>query len=164
MTDTLKAGRKYYSSRVPRMDPDLKKEWVEALRSGEYLQGKQYLKTVARIAANKVEVLHCCLGVICELIPTVDENHAMQINIREFGGNHNTGTLPMEAVQAMWPDHNRRHLSDNPTVFSAVGLSESAYVAPLDDPEIYGKMYSLAELNDQGFTFNQIADVIDYFL
>lgn len=38
------------------MDATLKRKWVEALRSGEYVQGKQCLQSEGR---------YCCLGVLC---------------------------------------------------------------------------------------------------
>jgi hypothetical protein len=40
------------------MDAKLKADWVKALRSGEYKQGKDCLKS---------DFGHCCLGVLCEI-------------------------------------------------------------------------------------------------
>lgn len=40
------------------MKADLKKKWVEALRSGKYIQGRVYLAKNGK---------HCCLGVLCEV-------------------------------------------------------------------------------------------------
>lgn len=42
------------------MKTELKKRWLEALRSGEYKQGQRRLRN------NSDE--HCCLGVLCDLI------------------------------------------------------------------------------------------------
>ena len=42
------------------MDPELKKKWIEALRSGKYKQGKNRLH---RAEDNS----YCCLGVLCEV-------------------------------------------------------------------------------------------------
>jgi hypothetical protein len=39
--------------------------WLEALRSGDYQQGKGALK---RISEYGYEVTHCCMGVACEVI------------------------------------------------------------------------------------------------
>lgn len=39
------------------MTPELKKEWIEALRSGDYNQGRYILY-------NERENKHCCLGVL----------------------------------------------------------------------------------------------------
>lgn len=41
-----------------KMDKDIKKLWVDALRSGKYKQGKNLLKK---------EDCFCCLGVLCEI-------------------------------------------------------------------------------------------------
>ena len=45
------------------MDPEVKGKWVAALRSGEYEQGYEYLKTVEPNGDTK----YCCLGVLCQL-------------------------------------------------------------------------------------------------
>jgi len=41
------------------MNPELKKKWVDALRSGEYKQGKSYLRSSDS---------YCCLGVLADVI------------------------------------------------------------------------------------------------
>lgn len=41
------------------MNPEVKAEWVKALRSGEYKQTKNLL--------HRVDGGYCCLGVLCEL-------------------------------------------------------------------------------------------------
>jgi hypothetical protein len=45
------------------MNPDVKKRWVAALRSGEYVQGVRALKR--RTESGGLE--YCCLGVLCDL-------------------------------------------------------------------------------------------------
>jgi hypothetical protein len=45
------------------MNPELKKLWLEALRSGNYEQTRFYL----RFGDG-----YCCLGVLCDLHPDVD--------------------------------------------------------------------------------------------
>lgn len=47
-----------------RMDANIKKQWVEALRSGKYEQGSGSLRL-----ENHGTSLHCCLGVLCENVP-----------------------------------------------------------------------------------------------
>lgn len=44
------------------MDKIIAKNWVDALRSGRYNQGKKYLHTYI-----DSEHRYCCLGVLCEL-------------------------------------------------------------------------------------------------
>lgn len=43
-----------------RMDPELKAKWVAALRSGQYPQGRDHLRTF--------EDQYCCLGVLTDLM------------------------------------------------------------------------------------------------
>jgi hypothetical protein len=43
------------------MDADVKTKWVAALRSGEFTQGREYLRSP--------EDTHCCLGVLCAITP-----------------------------------------------------------------------------------------------
>lgn len=47
------------------LDKDIKKAWVEALRSGKYEQGEDYLKK---------DNCYCCLGVLCEINHKLDED------------------------------------------------------------------------------------------
>ena len=42
------------------MKPEIKAKWVEALRSGDFKQGKGYLN-------NRDDNSFCCLGVLCEI-------------------------------------------------------------------------------------------------
>lgn len=44
------------------MNPEIKKMWVEALRSGEYEQGFGQLRIT-----YPDKVVHCCLGVLCDI-------------------------------------------------------------------------------------------------
>lgn len=41
------------------MDEQIKKQWVEALRSGKYKQGKKCLRSESDT--------YCCLGVLCDI-------------------------------------------------------------------------------------------------
>lgn len=47
------------------MTQEFKDQWLEALRSGKYEQGKGALRTVH----NHSKDGFCCLGVLCDLIP-----------------------------------------------------------------------------------------------
>lgn len=41
------------------MNPEIKTKWVAALKSGEYVKGTSFLKTI--------DEKFCCLGVLCDL-------------------------------------------------------------------------------------------------
>lgn len=45
------------------MKKAIKKRWLEALRSGEYKQGRNYLKATDKNGVDRF----CCLGVLCDL-------------------------------------------------------------------------------------------------
>jgi hypothetical protein len=46
------------------MDPDVKQRWVQALRSGEFVQGTGALRT----PLPEGGFAYCCLGVLCEIV------------------------------------------------------------------------------------------------
>lgn len=46
------------------MDTEIKKQWIEALRSDEYQQGQRWL----RKKDPEGEMQYCCLGVLCDLM------------------------------------------------------------------------------------------------
>lgn len=48
------------------MNATIKKQWVEALRSGKYTQGEGSL--AKRDDDFNCKLKHCCLGVLCEVI------------------------------------------------------------------------------------------------
>jgi hypothetical protein len=46
------------------VNPQIKKAWLNALRSGQYKQGQMYLRRRAHGAKDR----YCCLGVLCDLV------------------------------------------------------------------------------------------------
>ncbi len=46
------------------MNKKLKAKWIRALKSGEYQQGRAFLRKVKRGGES---ARHCCLGVLCEI-------------------------------------------------------------------------------------------------
>src|SRR4051794_25582801 len=63
------------------MDPEAKAQWLTALRSKQYLQGKNVLAT--KLSSN---MYFCCLGVFCEILPeverTIEGNNLFTIGYR----------------------------------------------------------------------------------
>lgn len=119
------------------MDADIKQEWVRRLRSGDYKQGMAYLR--------RTDDTYCCLGVLCEIaveqnvIPEPTNTNSFLEDSYYAYGVGNTGVLPK-------------------VVMAWAGLDDS--VPDVYIPE-FGRV-SLAGLNDgEGYTFDQIADVID---
>jgi len=59
-----------------KMDPVVKEDWVEALRSGEYYQAESFLDS---------DNGQCCLGVLCDIL---DEDWTiLEYNTEDSSGN-----------------------------------------------------------------------------
>lgn len=72
------------------MIKELKDKWIKALRSGEYKQGKQLLRS-----GNN---LYCCLGVLCEVMGT-RATKPNDVNFYYYDGNSGalSDTLAIQA-------------------------------------------------------------------
>ena len=113
------------------MDPIIKEQWLHALRSDKFKQGRDYLHKDGR---------HCCLGVLCELAVDAGVIDAFKAEGRPtMYGEYGETSLPPE-VQ-LW-----------------AGLREDI---PSVSVEIEGEQQHLASLNDNGWTFKEIADIIE---
>lgn len=121
------------------MKATIKKLWLNALRSGEYKQGKGTLR------ANDS---YCCLGVLCDLhakefkkdwvlVPTVNDEHYDYLGRTQF--------LPNEVSNWAEIDY-----------YKSLGYTNSGMFKNDD-----GKDSSLSTLNDEGKSFTEIADIIE---
>ena len=124
------------------MDEQIKQRWLEALRSGEYQQTKGTLHDTKGF---------CCLGVLCDVLKNDPlfrgewvYNGGKVAQFVEEGGESSMA-LPSEVfMQRMGIDRNDPYTQE-PRVFT--------------DGDI-GK-HRLATLNDEGYTFAEIADIIE---
>lgn len=122
------------------MNPDIKTRWVAALRSGDYAQGQDFL---ARNVNGVVE--HCCLGVLCDLAAAdgiVEKGVGYYgVDIITFQADTDpsaaTALLPPSVLE--WAEH-------------------EGYLMVV---EVDGEKESLNGLNDTGYAFAQIADLIE---
>lgn len=132
------------------MNPAIKAQWVAALRSGEYQQGRNFLRT---------DEGFCCLGVLCDLavkagvadwgepdvFPSIDGR--VYDDVRACGDS--TGVLP--TVVMRWAGLN----TDSPEVGAVNGLDVNMLDDDLDE-------ITLARLNDAHlFDFSMIADLVE---
>jgi hypothetical protein len=105
--------------------------WIEALESGEYKQAVSYLS---------IHGLYCCLGVACEVAIKhgVEVTRAYRDEIVQYDGDHSL--LP-------------------PSVQKWLGLrcNDGGFEVAHDD---WIEEVNLATLNDEGATFQEIANVI----
>lgn len=133
---SLQADLNEFDTRLPVADKAL---WVDALLTGNYMQGTSRLKTVIKHGFK-----HCCLGVLCE-VQNVKQAHTLK-NIPAIAFEGETATLPL-------------------SIRDKFGLDEYGtfvYTFTVYD-ELFGHRINLVTLNDELFTFSQIADVINYF-
>ena len=117
------------------MDREIKARWVAALRSGEYEQGH---------ASLRVGDAFCCLGVLCDIAvrdgvigePTIDEGEYA------YGRLMERGVLPTEVE-----------------VWSGLHIGDPVVVT--DTSEDYPLEENLSSLNDEGMSFEEIAEFIE---
>lgn len=147
------------------MDPKIKNQWLTALRSGLYRQGHEALHTITTDGWAEF----CCLGVLCDIVRndvglTWDEDGEPDID----GEPYENQFLPRPVVH-------RAHLDDhNPTVpYSAflrwfgddedarTRLMNAVHDSGYGVPENPDDLIPLSVLNDGGFTFDEIAHLIE---
>ena len=126
------------------MKAEYKAKWVAALRSGDYEQGRGQLNRDGKF---------CCLGVLSDIVK--DELNAVWV---EWGNGYayhapavseqEAAVLPISVINLVG--------MPNPS-----GTLPSGYRARYDVRQL---SIGLTALNDdEGLTFDQIADVVDYF-
>ena len=149
-------------SEIQKIDPERKAEWLTALRSGEYNQIHNYLQTPAG---------HCCLGVITELATNAGFMSEPMIFDDRYTYRDNTGdtssVLPTKVYEwlGLGPGEetgeplNEERFND-PLVSVTLEIQERWRVLKLEFLSI-GDEIALSTLNDAGFSFNEIADIIE---
>ncbi|MGY3609896.1 MULTISPECIES: hypothetical protein [unclassified Bradyrhizobium] len=82
------------------MDADLKKRWVEALRSGDYKQGRRVLRQ---------DDMYCCLGVLCDLAATGEWRRQPdgQTHVYSVDGEYDDIYMPWPVMAFCGLDHNK---------------------------------------------------------
>lgn len=125
------------------MNADIKSKWVEALRSGDYMQGQDYLLDIEGLEGNR----YCCLGVLCDLYAQAHE--------LEFSES------TRERFKDCNPDGSSMELPSLKVIeWAGLTAHDPMVEYSKDDEDDEGK-WSLSHINDSGHTFKQIADVIE---
>lgn len=131
------------------MKPEIKRQWVEALRSGDYRQGHGVLH---RVSAD--DETFCCLGVLCEL--------ARKASVVQMEGEGRLIDGKGYGVAMVYRDDDGASTFVLPrSVRIWAGLSEP-------NPELMYKddHYVISDLNDgavsgRQLSFEELADVIE---
>jgi hypothetical protein len=123
---------------LAKLKPEIKTLWLEALRSGQYEQGVAALRS----AENKF----CCLGVLCDIAAKHNMGEWVEDTPWRFeiSGTADTVLIPPPIVD--WAFEVQPH-----TRVDYWDLGEGMVAD--------GK--SLANLNDHGTTFEEIANIIE---
>ena len=127
------------------MNTEVKQKWIDALRSGKYEQGSEKLRS---------QQGYCCLGVLCDLY-SQEKNQDW-----EFRGDKDylqtTDYWYFEDQSEFLPDSVRDWAGlpvGNPNV--RVDVTEA------DDENDWFYTDEIANLNDSGYTFNELSKLIE---
>lgn len=103
------------------MNQEVKKKWIEALRSGKYKKGKGFLK----LRYSSDEILHCSLGVLCQLAENelIIKSEEVPLSFGLFSFDDccagtpylvlNWAELPVDISQEIWKMNDEKNLSFN---------------------------------------------------
>lgn len=127
------------------MREEVKNKWVKALRSGEYEQGTGKLHKDGKL---------CCLGVLCELAKEdlKDELSIYKSKLGYVFYGEKAEVPPTEVRDWSGMDHCQGELKEVVPVLM---------VPYRDDVEKMIDAKYLTDFNDNGYDFNQIADLIE---
>jgi hypothetical protein len=141
---------------------ELKADWVQALRSGEYAQTKGTLNRVSpgtyfvdsdTTNVEEAPIGFCCLGVLCDRLAkkfpaTFSWGETAADGTREFNG----------IAQYRWTEDTdtRSYLPEPVLCIESLG-----FMARVDGLDIDTEAGELAESNDEGAGFTVIADWIE---
>lgn len=144
---------------VKKMHPELKTKWLAALRSGDYAQGKHVLRTTSD--------QYCCIGVLCNVLdPNAwKEPTDLQIDINAYRYADGWTRLPSErtALEDFGWNASEPVVPINPDIDARLTQAKRDNQIFVSD-DLQTRYITLVALNDNGFTFTEIADLIEQHL
>ena len=126
------------------MNSKVKEAWVNALRSGKYEQGSERLRGVDGF---------CCLGVLCDI-------YAQEHNTEwEFRGNKETNLQPMDY---WYYEGESEFLPESVMDWAELKTDNPQLRVDVEDGEDnWNYKEGVSNLNDSGYTFTTIANLIE---
>lgn len=126
------------------MKPEIKQRWLEALRSGDYQQGRCFLRYDFEDGKSE----YCCLGVLCDIYSKENEGSWEESSSRrQVERDGKSAAIQDFKVSDGQVD---QYLPDE--VVKWAGLDSR-------DPDV-GDAY-VSQMNDTGIPFENIADKIE---
>jgi len=128
-----------------KMNPEIKQKWVDALRSGKYDQGSEKLRSRQG---------YCCLGVLCDLY-SQEQNQEWEFR----GAFEEENTQPTDN---WYFDNASEFLPESVREWAGFSLpSPQVRVDVTENDDEDDWFYDdIANLNDTGYTFNDLAKII----
>jgi hypothetical protein len=135
------------------MNSQVKEKWIDALRSGKYEQGSEKLRGYEG---------YCCLGVLCDLYAQ-EQNKEWDFR----GYSENSEEESPDKMDYWYFDGESEFLPDS--VREWAGMAVSNPLVRVDvSPEDYEdewfwtpyEMIEIANLNDSGYTFEELSKLI----
>ena len=129
-----------------KMNPEVKQKWIGALRSGKYEQGSEKLRSVSG---------YCCLGVLCDLY-VKENNKEWNFNGYDEDGDE-TNPHPMD----YWCFDGEYEFLPQSVMDWAKLYLRNPILRVDDNDEMFEFNEEVSTLNDEGYSFSEIADLIE---
>jgi len=145
-----------------KMKAEIKQQWVDALRLGNYRQGAAELHSMRPLGFDEYDERFCCLGILsllCQQAGFVESGNSPEDDRYRisYGVTCETEYLPYEVIDwaGMEFEGERKYTGDSRLEESRGIITNGTREANfLDD-------LSLSMMNDKGIPFEEIADAIE---
>ena len=128
------------------MNTEVKQKWIDALRSGKYEQGSEKLRSVTG---------YCCLGVLCDI-------YAQEHNTQwEFRGDEE---INPQSQDYWYFDEHSEFLPETVMNWAELKTHNPTVRVDVEDNDDEDNWYykdELSDINDSGYDFSQIANLIE---
>lgn len=137
------------------MRTDIKERWLSALESGDYDQTTGRLAQVGKDG----RVGYCCLGVLCDVVKD-DLKLTFEAKDGHMFFDGDNSILPMSVMKYSGLDRRAPKYNFKYAEYGEVWDDQGKPIAPFDERGGEWIELHLPSLNDEGFTFAQIADIV----
>jgi hypothetical protein len=134
---------------INKMNPQVKEKWIDALLSGKYEQGSDKLRGYEG---------YCCLGVLCDLYAQ-EQNKEWDFK----GYSENSDEESPDRMDYWYFDGESEFLPDSVREWAGMTFKNPQVrvdVSPEDDEDEWFYNDEIANLNDSGYTFEELSKLI----